>query len=217
MDPLMRSGTSDIRALVFDLDRTLVDVQSFTDYATALADAKDLIASWPAAATPATGWDGPTRACMDLLVALSGDPRWQVVSDAIERHEQAAITRSVAMPGLRALLDATAHLPRAVATLLPAGAARAALDRHAIAVDALVARRPDLAPKPAADPCVAAAAALGFADRLGSVLMVGDSTWDLACARAAGAAFVGLRNGGRSEFPPDVDTVEDLGELVRRF
>jgi phosphoglycolate phosphatase len=208
---------STIRAVVFDLDRTLVDVQSFTDYAAALADVRGLVASWPEVATPATGWDGATRACMDVLVALAGRPRWQIVSDAIERHEEAAIPRSVPMPGLRSILDATAQLPRAVATLLPAGTARAVLDRHGIVVDALVARRSDLAPKPAPDPCLAAAAALGFGDALASVLMVGDSTWDLACARAAGAAFVGLRNGARSEFPPDVDTVENLSELARRF
>ena len=208
---------STIRAVVFDLDRTLVDVQSFTDYGAALADVRGLVAAWPEVATPATGWDGATRACMDVLVALAGGPRWQLVSDAIEHHEEAAVSRSVPMPGLRAILDATAHLPRAIATLLPAGAARAVLDRHGIAVGALVARRSDLAPKPAPDPCLAAAAALGFGDALGSVLMVGDSTWDLACARTAGAAFVGLRNGARSEFPPDVDTVENLGELAHRF
>lgn len=206
-----------IRAVVFDLDWTLVDVQSFTDYGAALADVRRLVAAWPDVATPATGWDGATRACMDVLVALAGRPSWQLVSDAIERHEAAAVSRSVAMPGLRAILDATAHLPRAVATLLPARAARAVLDRHDISVGALVARRSDLAPKPAPDPCLAAAAALGFGDALGSVLMVGDSTWDLACARAAGAAFVGLRNGGRSEFPPHVATVDNLGELAHRF
>lgn len=208
---------SAIRGLVFDLDRTLVDVQSFTDYGAALAHVRRLVAAWPEVSTPATGWDAATRSCMDVLVALAGGPRWQLVSDAIERREQAAVPRSVPMPGLRAILDATAHLPRAVATLLPAGAARAVLDRHGIAVDTLVTRRSDLAPKPAPDACLEAVAALGCGDAPGSVLMVGDSTWDLACAQAAGAAFVGLRNGGRSEFPPGVDTVEDLAELARRF
>jgi len=205
----------DVRAVVFDLDRTLVDVQSFTDYRAALADLRWAIAAWPEVGTPATGWDDATRACMQVLVALTGDPRWQLVSDTIERHERAAIPRSAAMPGLRAILDATARLPRAVATLLPAGAARAVLDRHGIAIGTLVPRRADLAPKPAADPCRAAAAALEC--RPDSVLMVGDSTWDLACARAAGAMFVGIRNGRPSEFPAGVDTVEDLEELATRL
>jgi phosphoglycolate phosphatase-like HAD superfamily hydrolase len=154
---------------------------------------------------------------MDVLVALVGDPRWQAVSDAIERHEQAAIQRCVPMPGLRAILDATAHLPRAVATLLPHATARAVLDRHGIAAGALVGRSLELLPKPAPDPCLAAVAALGLAGAPGSILMVGDSTWDYACARAAGVAFVGLRNGGPGEFPPGVDTVADLGELALRF
>jgi len=205
----------DVRAVIFDLDRTLVDVQSFTDYGAALADLRWAIVAWPEVGTPVTGWEDATRACMQVLVALAGDPRWQLVSDTIERHERAAVARSVAMPGLAAILAATAHLPRAVATLLPAGTARAVLDRHGIAIATLVPRRADLAPKPAADPCRAAAAALGC--RLEAVLMVGDSTWDLACARAAGATFVGLRNRRPSEFPAGVDTVEDLVELAARF
>ena len=206
-----------IGAVVFDLDRTLVDVQSFTDYAAALAQARQLVSDWPVAATPPTGWTSATRACMDVLVALAGDPRWLTVSEAIERHERAAVGRSVAMPGLRQVLHATAHLPRAVATLLPREAALAVLEQHRIAIDVLMPRRPDMAPKPAPDACLAAAAALGFAGRLDRVLMVGDSTWDHACAEAAGASFVGLRNGGLCEFAPGVDSVDGLAELARRF
>lgn len=206
-----------VLAVVFDLDRTLVDVQGFTDYGAALADVRRLVAGWPEVETPGTWWDGPTRACMEVLVSLAGDPRWQAVSDAIEVHERAAAARSHPMPGLREALLATAHLPRAVATLLPEGAARAALERHAIPIPVLVPRRADIAPKPAPDSLGAAAAALGLGGHLASVLMVGDSTWDLACARSAGASFVGLRNGKASEFPSDVDTVDDLRELARRF
>ena len=45
---------SPVRAVVFDLDRTLVDVQSCTDYGTALADVRRLVAAWTEVGTPRT-------------------------------------------------------------------------------------------------------------------------------------------------------------------
>lgn len=198
-----------MKAVLFDLDRTLVDVQSYTDYAAALADVESMIGSWEDRPTPPTGWDGPTRRCMGVLVALSGDPRWQSVSDVIERHELAAIGRSTAMPGLD--LVKSLELPMGVVTLLPPGAARATLAHHGIAIDTLVGRRPDLAPKPAADQLLAACAELGVAP--GEAVMVGDSTWDLAAAAAAGCGFVGLTNGGPSEFPAGTTVVDGLPHL----
>jgi phosphoglycolate phosphatase len=198
-----------MKAVLFDLDRTLVDVQSYTDYTAALADVESLIGSWNERPTPPTGWDGPTRTCMGVLVALSGDPRWQSVSDVIERHELVAVGRSVAMPGLDVVRSL--ELPTAVVTLLPPGAARSTLDHHGIDIPMLVGRRPDLAPKPAADQLLAACAQLGVAP--GEAVMVGDSTWDLAAAEAAGCGFVGLTNGGPSEFPAGTTVVEGLSHL----
>ncbi len=202
-------------AILFDLDRTLVDVQSYTDYGAALADVESLIGMWEDLPTPATEWDTPTRRCMGILVTLSGDDRWQGVSDVIERHEMAAIERSHAMPGLAAALLATERLPRAVVTLLPPPAARAALDRHGIAIEHVVGRRPDLRPKPAPDQLLEACRLLGV--HRADAIMIGDSTWDQQAAEAAGCGFTGLTNGGRSEFPEGVETIDDLDELVARL
>jgi phosphoglycolate phosphatase len=203
------------KGVLVDLDRTLVDVQSFTDYTAALAGVRSVIGSWPDPPTPVTGWDGPTRACMGALVALANDPRWPTTSAVIEQHEAAAVSASVAMPGLIEALAATAHLPRAVVTLLPEGTARRVLDRHGVSIDVLVPRRPDLSPKPAGDQLVAAADALGLP--AADLVMVGDSTWDERAAVAAGTDFVGLRNRRRSEFASGIDTVDDLVELAGRF
>lgn len=202
-------------AILFDLDRTLVDVQSYTDYSVALADVEALIGTWEDPPTPATGWDGPTRRCMGILVALSGDDRWQEVSDVIERHEVAAIERSHAMPGLSAALAATERLPRAVVTLLPPNAARAALDRHGISIEHVVGRRSDLRPKPAPDQLLEACRLLGV--HRADAIMIGDSTWDQQAAEAAGCGFAGLTNGGPSEFPAGVETIDDLEELASRL
>lgn len=198
-----------MKAVLFDLDRTLVDVQSYTDYAAALADVEAIIGSWQDRPTPPTGWDGPTRRCMGVLVSLSGDPRWQRISDVIERHELAAISRSVAMPGLDRF--ASLEIPMAVVTLLPPGAARRTLDHHGIDITTLVGRRSDLAPKPAADQLLAACAELGV-EPAGAV-MVGDSTWDQVAAQAAGCDFIGLTNGALSEFPPGTMLADGLADL----
>lgn len=198
-----------MKAVLFDLDRTLVDVQSYTDYTAALADVEALIGSWQDRPTPSTGWDGPTRRCMSVLVSLSGDPRWQRVSDVIERHELAAISQSVAMPGLEKV--ASLDLPVAVVTLLPPGAARLTLDHHAVDIATLVGRRSDLAPKPAADQLLAACAELGVEPT--EAVMVGDSTWDQVAAHVAGCDFIGLTNGALSEFPNGTTVVDGLTDL----
>ncbi len=86
------------RALLLDLDRTLVDLQSFTDYAAALSDVEALLGRWSGADVPETDWDQPTMACMSVLHSLLGDPRWRQVSDAIAVHELAAVDQSTLMP-----------------------------------------------------------------------------------------------------------------------
>ena len=118
-----------MRAVLFDLDRTLVDLQTYTDYAAALADVEVLVGAWKDPPTPATDWDTPTQRCMSILVALSGDPRWTEVSDLITAHELQAIPLSHPMPRLAEAMVRTDHLPRAVVTLLSEEPARTALLR----------------------------------------------------------------------------------------
>ncbi len=86
------------QAILFDLDRTLVDLQSFTDYAAAWESVRALLGESSAATVPETDWDRPTQACMSALVAVAGTSIWQEASDAIARHERAAIPESMAMP-----------------------------------------------------------------------------------------------------------------------
>ena len=199
-------------AVLFDLDRTLVDVQSTTDYGAALRDVEALLGRWEDPPVPPTGWDGPTRRAMGVLVGLAGDARWQAVSDLVEAHELAAATRSTAMPGLAEALATTAGVPRAVVTLMGPAAARAALQHHDIPIDVVVGRRPDLAVKPAPDQLLAACQALQVAP--GDAAMVGDSTWDARAATAAGCRFVGVPFTD-DEFPPTVTTAPTVADAVR--
>jgi phosphoglycolate phosphatase-like HAD superfamily hydrolase len=199
-------------ALLFDLDRTLIDVQSFTDYAAALAEVEALIGDWADPPTPPTGWDGPTRRCMGVLVALTGDHRWEAVSRLIEGHEMAAALRSRPMPSLVAALERVEGLPCAVVTLLPDAVARVALRLHRVPIETVIPRRADRSPKPAPDQLLAACTRLGVLAP--EAVMIGDSSWDEQAAVAAGCRFVGVTNGTSSEFAAGTPIAVDLLEAV---
>lgn len=198
-------------AILFDLDRTLVDVQSFTDYAAAW---RDLQAAGLAATAdmPPTNWDRPTLACMAALAALAGTPDWEDASTLVEAREAAAVAVSRRMPGVDAALEAAGDRPTVVVTLMGERAARAALAHHGIAVDHLLGRRPGLQPKPAPDQVRAACALVGVEPS--AAVMIGDSTWDARAARSAGAAFIGVTNGSVDEFTPALDAVTVVTDLA---
>ncbi|MEI2764345.1 MAG: HAD family hydrolase [Dermatophilaceae bacterium] len=201
------------RAILFDLDRTLVDVQSFSDYPGALARVEERIRTWQEPPTPPSGWDGPTQRAMGVLLALWGDPRWAEISAIIDEAEAAGVARSVAMPGLAAALRLSDGMPRAVVTLLTASVAREVLGRHGIGIELVIGRRPDLAAKPAGDMLLAAAAQLGVTPA--QATMIGDSPWDQAGAAAAGCPFVGIDTDGRAEFAAGCPVVPTVAEAVR--
>lgn len=185
------------RALLLDLDRTLVDLQSFTDYEAALVDVSALLDAWPDASVPATDWDGPTMACMSVLNALSGDERWPEVSRAIARHERAAIPSSVIMPTVAESCARLQEVPVAVVTLLAPDLVPEVLGQHGIRleheVDAVIGRSSYMPPKPAPDGLWAACRVLGVEPS--EAVMIGDSSWDAEAARRAGVAFVGVPSG----------------------
>lgn len=200
-------------ALLFDLDRTLVDIQSFTDYGAGRRAAEAIIGAQGQIPMPATDWSADTQAAMGLLVACAGDPLWQQVSDAIEHYELEAIPESVAMPGLAHAWAASASRPRAIVTLVPERAARQALEWHGIDTHGLVVvgRRADQRPKPAADGLLAACSALGVSPS--DAVMIGDSSWDWGAAQSAGTRFIGVPTRPEN-LPPEAPAVGDLVAAV---
>lgn len=203
----------EVAAFLFDLDRTLVDLQSYTDYAAALKDLTGLVGDAAAAQVPDADWDTPTLSTMAILVALAGDPRWQTASHAVAVHERAAIHRSVAMPGLDSLDRVLDGAPRAVVTLLPEDVAREVLAHHGVDVEIIVGRDPQIPAKPSGAGLIVAAERLGVP--VSSTVMIGDSSWDHAAAVDAGAAFVGVPVSA-SAFGPEVDVAEGLIAAVSR-
>ena len=200
------------RAILFDLDRTLVDLQNYTDYAAALHDLRALLDGWAEFTVLDADWDAPTLECMAILVALAGDPRWGAASAAVARHEFAAIPESHAMPGLAEAADLARTTPYAVVTLLPPDVAREALEYHGFPVDVIVGRDPSIRAKPHGDGLVLAAERIGVA--VEECVMIGDSSWDAAAAADAGAAFIGVP-ATQGAFGPDTSVAPDLVAAVR--
>lgn len=205
-----------VRAILLDLDRTLVDLQSSTDYAAALADVQTLVGRWDAADVPDTDWTGPTQACMSLLHSLLGDPRWHEVSAAIAVHERAAIPQSVPMPTVPETVERLLGLPTAVVTLLPVDVATDVLVVNGIGVgpgqpiDLVVGRDAAIRPKPEPDGLLAACRRLGVPAQ--DAVMIGDSSWDAGAADRAGVAFIGVPP---AAFGPDRHTTETFADAVR--
>lgn len=179
-----------MRTVLLDLDRTLVDLQSFTDYDAAWIEVRGLVDPELALVGPTTTWSSATRSCMSVIAALPEGDLWHSVSAAIARHEMAAISQSTAMPGVHEFLAGLGDRPRAVITLLPETVARATLAAHGLSVDVVVGRDPRIRPKPSGDGLRRALTHLGSASA--DAVMIGDSTWDALAASDAGVSFVGV-------------------------
>lgn len=201
------------RAVLLDLDRTLVDLQSFTDYASALADLTRFVGSPTGADVPAADWDVPTLSTMAILVGLAGDDRWADASAAVAVHERAAIDQSRAMPGLADAMDALRGVPCAVVTLLPVDVAADVLAHHGVRIDVIVGRDPRIPAKPSGAGLVVAAERLGVP--IVDCVMIGDSSWDYAAAVDASAAFIGVP-AMPGALPTDAAVAGGLLEAVRR-
>lgn len=207
-------------AVLLDLDRTLVDLQSFTDYDAAWVEVAGLLPLGHFGTGPETNWSSATRACMGAIATLPGGGPWKLVSSTIERHERTAVPQSQPMPEVRSFLNALVHRPLAVVTLLPESVARETLAFHGLQVDVVVGRDPLIRPKPSGDGLLAALAQLGES-AFGSV-MVGDSTWDAGAAADAGVSFIGVHappsefTGSPSNVPVCASLAEVLG-VIREF
>ena len=74
--------------VLLDLDRTLVDLQTFTDYDAAWTEVRALVDPVLAEGGPATTWTSATRACMGVIASLRDEALWHQVSAVIASYER---------------------------------------------------------------------------------------------------------------------------------
>ncbi len=180
-----------VGAVLLDLDKTLVNVEDYTDYCSALRELESR-GFVPRVAGPDTYWGGCTKRVMDVLLSLEGEA-WETASGIVERYEMWGAASSTPMPYLREFLEVVKDVPKAVVTLLSPRPTAYVLERHGVAVDVVVARERGIRPKPHPDPVLKALEKLGV--KPSEAVMVGDSEWDEAAASAAGVTFVAVTNG----------------------
>jgi HAD superfamily hydrolase (TIGR01509 family) len=191
-----------VRALIFDLDGTLVD----TVYAHVFAWQRALgelgleIESWKVHRRIGMSGGLFTRAVAREI----GRPLSDAESKrAQERHleifnELAPVRR--ALPGARELLRdlRAARIPHAIATSGQRAAIEASLTALELAKDTVVVARGDVQRgKPEPDLFVVAAERVGVPSP--ECYAVGDATWDILAGRRAGMLGVGLLSGGYGE------------------
>jgi phosphoglycolate phosphatase len=212
------------RAIVFDLDGTLVDSRG--DIAAACNHALAALGhvALPEAEIARFVGDGSR---MLLARALRLDPKEEgeidVALDAFNRYYTAyPATYSRWMPGARDVLDALSSLPLALATNKPRGATMALLDAlGAVTFFRAIVAGGDGPLKPNPYAIRAALAPLDVAAH--NAWVVGDGVQDVGAARAAGAVSVAVLGGFASDealraSSPDVilPAISDLPPLVAR-
>ncbi len=213
----MNGGLS--RAVVFDLDGTLIDSAPDIHAAANTLMARHGFAPFTPAETRSFIGSGVPHFITCCLRARdrAGDAalRAQLIGEFIDLYET-AVTLTTVYPGVAGALEALASAPYALGlcTNKPAGPARAVLahlrlDAHfpvVIGGDSLSVRKPDPAP------LQAAVAGLGARD----VVYVGDSEVDAETAARAGLPFAlyteGYRKGPVDAIPHD-RAFADFGEL----
>lgn len=186
-------GSLPIAGVVFDLDGTLID--SCTDIANAANHC--LVRAGLAARSEAAirGFIGDgSRKLLERASGLApGDPRLaQLLECFFEFYTAHAADHTRLIPGAREVLQALAHVPRALCTNKPRAATVAVLSALGIEreFDAVVAAGDVPHTKPHPAPLQRIAELLGL--DCARLALVGDGPQDVACAAAAGARSIGI-------------------------
>lgn len=197
------------RAILLDLDRTLIDIESEVDYCGALEALQQAGFSQQRDLGAATSWGDCTRRVVDLLIGQSDRAAWERAEAIVVPFEVAGAERALPMPGLTQFWPCLQGRSVGVVTLASKPATERAMARYRLKVDAIEARSFDVPAKPNPEQLLVTLEALGIEPK--HAVMVGDSERDEVAAVAAGIDFVGVTNGrDQHDFAAQSVVVADL-------
>jgi phosphoglycolate phosphatase len=208
---------SGVRALIFDLDGTLID--SKLDLALSVnAVLKEMgrdqlsleqISSY-------VGQGAPTLIALALGHGATKEERLRGLQFFIEHYSIHKLDHTMLYPGVREALDALSNMPLAVLTNKPVGASRGILQGLGVARHFKVVYGGNSFERKKPDPQGVEAILREFGATPAQAMIVGDSEIDVQTARNAGTWVCGVTYGFGShrlaEYPPDL-LIDNLTEL----
>jgi phosphoglycolate phosphatase len=209
---------SDVRALIFDLDGTLID--SKLDLALAVNAALSEMGRGPLTHDTIFSYVGqgaPSLISRALGDGATDEECLRGLEFFIKYYSLHKLDNTVLYPGVREFLDALAGMPMAVLTNKPVGASRGILQglgltdyfRFVYGGNSFERKKPD--------PMGVESILREFGAAPSQVMFVGDSDVDVQTARNAGTWVCGVTYGFGShqfeEYPPDI-LVDSLTELL---
>jgi len=213
-----RSRFSEVRALIFDLDGTLID--SKLDLALAVNAA---LQEMGRAALPHEqifgyiGQGAPKLIARALGKGATQEEGRRGLEFFIQYYSIHKLDNTSLYPGVRETLDALAGMPMAVLTNKPVGASRGILQGLGLAETFQIIYGGNSFERKKPDPMGVETILREFGAAPAQVMFVGDSEIDVQTARNAGTWVCGVTYGFGShrlaEFPPDL-LVDNLTELV---
>ncbi len=213
-----RARFSEVRALIFDLDGTLID--SKLDLALAVNAVLAEMDREPLPHEQIFGYIG--QGAPSLIARALGDGateeecRWGL-EFFIQYYSLHKLDNTAPYPGVRETLDALSGMPMAVLTNKPVGASRGILQGLGLARNFRIIYGGNSFERKKPDPMGIETILREFAAAPAQVMVVGDSEIDVQTARNAGTWICGVTYGFGShrfdEFPPDL-IVDNLTELL---
>ena len=212
-----KSRFSEVRALIFDLDGTLID--SKLDLALAVNAVLAEMGRGPLPHEKIFGYIG--QGAPKLIARALGKGATQQdcrrgLEFFIQYYSIHKLDNTSLYPGVRETLDALSGMPMAVLTNKPVGASRGILQGLGLAETFQIIYGGNSFERKKPDPMGVETILREFGAEPAQVMFVGDSEIDVLTARNAGTWICGVTYGFGShrlaEFPPDllVDNLEEL-------
>jgi phosphoglycolate phosphatase len=213
-----KSRFSEVRALIFDLDGTLID--SKLDLALAVNAALEEMGRAALPHEQIFGYIGqgaPKLIARALGKGATQEECRRGLEFFIQYYSIHKLDNTSLYPGVRETLDALAGMPMAVLTNKPVGASRGILQGLGLAETFQIIYGGNSFERKKPDPMGVETILREFGAAPAQVMFVGDSEIDVQTARNAGTWVCGVTYGFGShrlaEFPPDL-LVDNLTELV---